>query len=844
VPDALRELANLTTLNLCQNKLTELPESFGKLKELTTLDLGGNPLSAVPDVLLKLTNLTTLDLTYTKITDLRPLLELRKLEYLSVWGSGVDLPEELKLSREAQKILAFVRESQGAKTELPLCGIKLLLLGQGRVGKSHVRQRLFGEDPRYHRPEQTPTHDVACVFGRLQLSVKALHELPELMVNVYDFGGQNELHGTHRFFLGAQRCFYLLVLRADWPADGEGEDSNRLNYWLRTIACHGRYENQRAPVLIVITQCDRIELPEAETAHQDLLDALDHAKRNDWYGANVVADPIDGFGWSRIIDNAVQQMIDARHDKAVESLRNALKAHANETLDLGRRISEDFFRVIEHCDHAFDRSQMDGDGRGVPYFNYRTSKPFQDCFRNVRDWSDEQRDGLQRAHLTILKSLGVLHWVGDLPETFTGTDADMKEIVFNPEWLRHPTYKLIRYQDCQLPGVLTSEDLKRALPAPQQADTEAKELYRQMPFTERNRDQILGLMCACKLAFQGLPPEGYVIPDLLKPSQPEPPESGPGVWRVLADYLPEKIFLRLLADRYSYILKKNEQCYRNKATFQIDRTEVCIRAFYSPPNGERPFLQIVAVPKDPGVSERIATKIEDWVSDIYKKEGLKDVKRELVAWTDLSPPASACIFKCTKKKDANKKRGKQEVEWTICFRGKSVDMARITATTGLKHLHRLIRNKGKGLHADVFFQSDRPANAQPKSSQSASAAETPYSIGGGKQKTLSAQERAKVVEAIKGLKAWLKNEMDEDRREYLEEQIRTFQEHLDEAQGKPERTKNQKNPANTVQTAITRTLEQLKDVLRELHEHLLHCKEMKEGHFLYQPDISIEWELY
>lgn len=60
----------------------------------------------------------------------------------------------------------------------------------------------------------------------------------EAAVNVraWDFGGQPELHSSHRFFLGAQRCYYLLVLAADRPTNGDGPDSNRLNYWFRLIA--------------------------------------------------------------------------------------------------------------------------------------------------------------------------------------------------------------------------------------------------------------------------------------------------------------------------------------------------------------------------------------------------------------------------------------------------------------------------------------------------------------------------------------------------------------------------------------------------------------------------------
>src|SRR6202043_807313 len=80
-------------------------------------------------------------------------------------------------------------------------------------------------------------------------------DFDQVKLRVWDFGGQEELHSSHRFFLGSQRCFYVLVLAADRPANGEISDSNRLNYWLRLIAEYGRRdEGQKAPVLIVVTR--------------------------------------------------------------------------------------------------------------------------------------------------------------------------------------------------------------------------------------------------------------------------------------------------------------------------------------------------------------------------------------------------------------------------------------------------------------------------------------------------------------------------------------------------------------------------------------------------------------
>jgi hypothetical protein len=48
-----------------------------------------------------------------------------------------------------------------------------------------------------------------------------------------------------------------------------------------------------------VTQCDQVELsPEAKQSYDNLILALAEAKKRNWYGANVAADPICNLGWS------------------------------------------------------------------------------------------------------------------------------------------------------------------------------------------------------------------------------------------------------------------------------------------------------------------------------------------------------------------------------------------------------------------------------------------------------------------------------------------------------------------------------------------------------------------
>ncbi|MEG4329952.1 leucine-rich repeat domain-containing protein [Microcoleus sp. herbarium5] len=84
---ALRELANLTTLELTYNQITDI-SALRELANLTTLKLGRNQITDI-SALRELTNLTKLDLGSNQITDISPLRELTNLTTLDLWGNQI-----------------------------------------------------------------------------------------------------------------------------------------------------------------------------------------------------------------------------------------------------------------------------------------------------------------------------------------------------------------------------------------------------------------------------------------------------------------------------------------------------------------------------------------------------------------------------------------------------------------------------------------------------------------------------------------------------------------------------------------------------------------------------------
>ena len=179
--EPLSKLANLTSLNLAQSQITSA-EPLSRLANLTSLIVSQTRITSA-EPLAQLTNLTTLDLTETPITSAEPLAQLTNLtelflwncrlrrfprrllalphiETLSLWGNPFeDCPAEILGAYYYHNCLAaaranFADRDQGAIADLEL---KLILLGNGRVGKTCVIKRLVHD--RFDRDEPS-THGI------------------------------------------------------------------------------------------------------------------------------------------------------------------------------------------------------------------------------------------------------------------------------------------------------------------------------------------------------------------------------------------------------------------------------------------------------------------------------------------------------------------------------------------------------------------------------------------------------------------------------------------------------------------------------------------------------------
>jgi internalin A len=130
---------------------------------------------------------------------------------------------------------------------------KLIVLGNGRVGKTQICRRLRNEP---YDDTQPSTHGIQVTSAELDTG-----DAESTRLNIWDFGGQDLYHGTHALFLRTSAIFLLVWAREMENEQGHTDQgitfrNQRLPYWLAFVRHLGASDS---PVLVVQTRCDRVQ---------------------------------------------------------------------------------------------------------------------------------------------------------------------------------------------------------------------------------------------------------------------------------------------------------------------------------------------------------------------------------------------------------------------------------------------------------------------------------------------------------------------------------------------------------------------------------------------------------
>lgn len=238
-PQEIIELSELKRLILTGNKFEDLPIEIGNLINLTYLDLSNNKFKKLPIEISNLINLTYLDLSNNKLLQLpQEIKNFKNLKKLYLKNNELPIPPEiLDREKEPEYIINYYLELIGAKEKRTISEAKILIVGQGGVGKTQIINRIL-----YNKfnERESKTEGIDIHKWKVNINEK------EIKLNIWDFGGQEIMHATHQFFL-TKRSLYVLV----WDARQE-DRYGLIDYWLKLIESFGA----DSPIIIVLNKID------------------------------------------------------------------------------------------------------------------------------------------------------------------------------------------------------------------------------------------------------------------------------------------------------------------------------------------------------------------------------------------------------------------------------------------------------------------------------------------------------------------------------------------------------------------------------------------------------------
>jgi internalin A len=270
----LARLTALRSLNCSQTQVADLAP-LSRLTALQSLDCNFTQVADLAPA--TLTALRSLRCDRTKLTDLSRLHDFPALAQVEanflrlgaisrIWVESVrasklvlydtyvrDIPAGILSNSDGDNCLPALRAyyEDSGPDDPRVEDVKLMVLGNGRVGKTQLCRNLAGEK---FEPESESTHGVTVETVELPRG-QGKSQIP---VHIWDFGGQDIYHGTHALFLRDHAIFALVWGPAfetrDPAAPGALFGHRPLRYWVDYVRQLGGEEQA---VVIAQTRCDR-----------------------------------------------------------------------------------------------------------------------------------------------------------------------------------------------------------------------------------------------------------------------------------------------------------------------------------------------------------------------------------------------------------------------------------------------------------------------------------------------------------------------------------------------------------------------------------------------------------
>ncbi len=255
--EGLQSLVNLQKLDISRNKIEQI-EGLQSLVNLQKLDISENKIERI-EGLQSLVNLQRLDISRNKIEQIDYQNFYTQIKCLCIYSNPIkNVPSEILTGISSlydqndclpDLIQWFLELEKGT---IPNYYFKFLIMGNGRVGKSSIvdvlKSRGFDE-------EKKSTHAILLE----KWETPNIKNQPSLQYFIWDFGGQEIYHSTHRWFMSSRAVFMIVWERSIEsepricdPITGLDYDNHTIPYWINTI----RSKNPDIPILLVENQID------------------------------------------------------------------------------------------------------------------------------------------------------------------------------------------------------------------------------------------------------------------------------------------------------------------------------------------------------------------------------------------------------------------------------------------------------------------------------------------------------------------------------------------------------------------------------------------------------------
>ena len=252
----LAPLARLTALQSLDCSYTQVAD-LAPLAGLTALQSLDCSFTQVADLapLVGLPELTTLEADCLTLSALpRDLLKMPKLTHVSLCQARIpDIPAEILSSEPYENCLPSLRAyfCDSGPDDPRIEDVKLMALGNGRVGKTQLCRNLTGEP---FEPDAKSTHGVTITT----VSLPRPHGGAPIPLHIWDFGGQDIYHGTHALFLRDHAIFALVWAKGFEERDPAGQDGEifgrrPLRYWVDYVR---HLSGKDRAAVVVQTRCD------------------------------------------------------------------------------------------------------------------------------------------------------------------------------------------------------------------------------------------------------------------------------------------------------------------------------------------------------------------------------------------------------------------------------------------------------------------------------------------------------------------------------------------------------------------------------------------------------------